>query len=275
MKISGILLAAVLGLAGPASSQMGTDCHMHVHPQGEGDAFDYGATRVLSALEGAGLQRGCILSEGYRKTDDRAWTQKADDWTLEQAAKSPDLIPFCGVPIKAPWAPEEVARCAAKGGRGLKLHPVSEGLSLVDATAYAALEKVTDAAIKAKLPILIHISLTDPKEAEALFRLAASRPQATIIAAHELGPNFALLTKAPPNVYVDISGLVLAPRAAAPKFVALWRAVGMRRILLGSDWPMLHPSEYMAALRAFPLTEEERKLVIEGNALRLLPPSSK
>ena len=48
-------------------------------------------------------------------------------------------------------------------------------------------------------------------------------------------------------------------------------ALGMNRILLGSDWPLLHPSEHVAALRAFPLSPEERDLIIAGNALRLFP----
>jgi len=79
------------------------------------------------------------------------------------------------------------------------------------------------------------------------------------------------LKRAPSNIYIDISGLTLAPRSAAPGFVALWRSIGMRRILLGSDWPLLHPSEYVAALRTFPLTPEERKLIVTDNALRLFP----
>lgn len=271
-------LATILLTAACAHPRMtGTDCHMHIHPGEEGVPYD--GARVLSALEGAGLERACILSQGYQEPSgcqppgcpsQRAWTEERNDWTLEQAKQSPNLIPFCGVPISAPWSREEAARCASKGARGLKLHPNSEGLSLVDPEVYRNLLGLSQTAAEHGMPILIHIPFKDP-EVDAFFRLAAERPKTTFIAAHQLGPRFKRLVEAPRNVYFDISGLPLAPRTAAAGFVAVWRAAGMDRILLGSDWPLLHPSEHMAALRAFPLTREERRMIITENARRLFP----
>ena len=258
------------------SAAAGTDCHMHVKQNGD---FPQDADRVRSALEGAGLKRACIFAGGYYAPEgcqgadcpsQRSWTEKANDWTLDQAKTGKDLLPFCGVPLREAWAPEEVRRCAAKGARGLKVHPVSEDASLRDPKIFAALGAVSKAAARARLPILIHIAFED-EEITAFYKLAAERPRATFILAHQLGPKLARLAEAPANVLVDISGLPLAPRAAAPGFVALWRKVGMKRILLGSDWPLLHPSEYTAALRAFPLTEEERRMIVEDNARRLFP----
>ena len=161
-------------------------------------------------------------------------------------------------------------RCAKNGARGLKLHTVSEDLSLRDADALKNLRGISRAAAETGLPILIHIDFTD-EEIESFFQVAAALPKTTYILAHQLGPKMTALTRAPANVYVDISGLTLAPRSAAPGFVALWRSIGIKRILLGSDWPLLHPSEHVAALRSFPLTPEERSLIITDNALRLFP----
>ncbi len=253
---------------------------MHVHPRGE---IPYDADRVLSALEGAGLQRACILSQGYQKPSDcedagcpsqREWTQSRNDWTLEQAKKSPNLIPICGIPINEPWGAEELERCAANGARGLKLHPASEGISLKTPAVFERLKGLARIAARFKLPILIHIQFRD-EEIEAFFRLTSDMPAATFIVAHQLGQNFKLLEKAPPNVLVEISGLPLIPlpqrRKAAPALVAMWRKIGIERVLLGSDWPLLHPSEHIAVLRTFPLSREEFEKIVTKNALRLLP----
>ena len=275
--LAGSILIARNAFSEERSIPTGTDCHMHVNPEGE--AFPQDANRVLSALEGAGLARGCILSPGYQRPSEcqtadcpsqHDWTKQRNDWTLDQARENKNLIPFCGIPINVSWAKEEVLRCAAKGARGLKLHPVSQGLSLTDSQVLLSLDEISLAAADSKLPVLIHIPFKDADIA-AFFKIAASHLKTTFILAHQLGPKMAMLSKAPSNVYVDISGLVLAPRAAAPAFVALWRGIGMNRILLGSDWPMLHPSEYVAALRAFPLSDEERRLIISENARRLFP----
>lgn len=250
---------------------------MHVNPHAEGVPQDAG--RVLSALEGAGLQRGCILSPGYQKPSgcqspdcpsQQDWTRKSNDWTLEQARKNRDLIPFCGIPISAAWGKEEVERCAAGGARGLKLHPVAEGLSLKAPQVFTSLQRLAQAAEAAGMPILIHLPFEDA-DTETFIRLADEQPKTIFIVAHQLGPKGGLLIKAPSNVYVDISGLVLAPREAAPKFVSMWRGIGMRRILLGSDWPLLHPAEHLATLRTFPLSREEFDLITERNARRLWP----
>lgn len=271
-------LAAVAASAGGAPDPVpaGTDCHMHVRRRAD---FPQDGDRALGALEGAGLERGCILSGGYQKPEDcksaecpsqRTWTVEENDWTLRQASGKKNLLPFCGIPIREAWGPDEARRCAKNGARGLKLHPVAESLSLQGAAAEKKMDGISRAAAAAGMPILIHIAFTD-EEIEAFYRIAAAHPKTTYIVAHQLGPKVAELKRAPSNVYVDISGLPLAPRSAAPAFVAIWRSVGMKRILLGSDWPLLHPSEYVAALRAFPLTPEERILITEDNARRLFP----
>ncbi len=118
----------------------------------------------------------------------------------------------------------------------------------------ASIRDISQAASDSHLPILIH-RLFEDGDIAAFYRLAASQPKTTFIVAHQLGPKMAQLLKAPKNVYTDISGLTLASRAAAPEFVKLWRAFGMmNRVLLGSDWPMLNPSEHAAALQDYPLT---------------------
>ena len=53
-----------------------------------------------------------------------------------------------------------------------------------------------------------------------------------------------------------------------------WRKIGMERVLFGSDWPRLHPSEHRAWLDAFPLTAEERALILTGNPARVLGPTA-
>ncbi len=252
----------------------GTDCHMHVHPNGE---VPYTAERVLGALEGAGLQRACMLSQGYQRPScdaadcgpQRPFTEGRNDWTIEQARQSPHLLPFCSVPLREPWAVEEVQRCLGRGARGLKLHPASEGVSLTDPGIAAALDAIAAKVAAAQVPLLIHVRFQEAAEVRALFELARRAPTTTFIAAHLLGQNMKLLTEAPPNVFVETSGLVMAPKQAMPAFVAVWRAVGLERVLLGSDWPLFHPSDHLARLRDMGLTDDELDQLVRKNAERL------
>ncbi len=43
----------------------------------------------------------------------------------------------------------------------------------------------------------------------------------------------------------------------------------MNRVILGSDWPLLHPSEHRAWLDEYPLTDQEREKLLRTNAERL------
>ncbi len=266
--------------AEPSMATMGTDCHMHVRPAADG-ASTHDAEHVRAVLREAGLARACLLSSGFHLakgcadftcTEQRAWTQAANDWTLQQAATDVSLLGFCGIPIGPAWASDEVDRCAASGARGLKLHVVSQKLHLTHPDVAKALQEIAARAAEHGLPILIHVG-QGAEEIGAFFRVAEAAPQTTFVAAHGLLSSIKLLPDAPPNVHIEISGLTLAPKQAGEFFASAWRGFGISRILFGSDWPTmgLHPRTHLEWLESYPLTADERDQILWKNAALMFP----
>jgi predicted TIM-barrel fold metal-dependent hydrolase len=251
----------------------GVDVHLHLKPP----AIDGAA--AVAALDDAGLARGVVLSPGYHLAEgcaalpceaQRAHTEAMNDWALAEAAQAPArLLAFCGVPWMAAWGPAEVARCARAGARGLKLHQVNAGVSLKDTAAATAFVNLLLVAAKHQLPVLVHVAMDDEEEVRAFFALAPVAAGVQLIAAHQLAPSLALLAEAPDNVWIEVSGLTHAPAAAGNAFVPVWRAMGMQRVLLGSDFPLLSPKAHVDMLKAYPLTDDERHQILVDNPARL------
>lgn len=253
------------------SSYTGLDCHVHVHPRGEGL---YKSDRAKFTLSSAGLSHGCILSQGYQgpygeeKKNYKTLKQfvvSRNDWTLEEAKKHKGLLPFCSVPVKAKWANSEVKRCIDNNSVGLKLHLVSEKASLLNKSNRQNLENVFLAASD-KLIILIHINHNDRREVKVFFDIVKKYPQVKIIVAHNLGRNFAMLKNAPKNLYTEVSSLVMWPEDLGKRFVNVWREFGIEKVLLGSDWPVFHPAGHLYLLNKYPLTDKERRMIVRDNA---------
>ena len=255
----------------------GLDCHMHARPT---DTAGETAAEAVAALEGAGLGRACLLSTRYHPPDgctegcpeQQPFTQQANDAVLAEAASRPRrLLPFCAVPLSREWAADEVERCAASGGAGLKLHLVSESLSLRDSAPAASLASVLSAAGGAGLPVLVHIDDSDADEVRTFFEIVAAAPATKVIAAHQVARNMALLLEAPTNLSIEVSGLTFVTVEQGAGFIELWRGFGIDRVLLGSDWPILDPSDHVAWLEEAALEDAERAAIVDGNGRALFP----
>ena len=70
-----------------------------------------------------------------------------------------------------------------------------------------------------------------------------------------------------PNFYVDTSAY--AVHRLPPELVDFMRGPGRTRVLFGTNWPMLSPSQCLARLDGLGLDDEARHLFLEGNARRL------
>ena len=248
------------------------DCHVHYDLASAPVA---GATAVNAALEP--IANACVLSPGYRSApgcegppceSQREWTRNANDWTVGQAVSSQGQLPFCGVPIGYPWGPAEVLRCGEAGGRGLKLHTDRAWVDLQEPATASNLQTLIAMAAEAGIPVLVHVTF-DQAQIGRLFDIANAVPDAQIVVAHQLGPMLPMLLEAPANVWTEVSGLVLIDRAQRESLLPLWRAFGTDRILLGSDWPLIAPAEYLEALQNLPLSDAERAAIASGNAVRL------
>lgn len=250
----------------------GLDCHMHVRPESNQDG-----KRVISELRSSGISHGCILSAGYKKNNNpskfknqKEYTSFLNSWTLKEANSNKRLIGFCSVPILAPWARDQVTNCINNGAKGLKLHLVSEKLSLQNANVRTALLKLFETT-SGKLITLIHIESSDKEEVGSFFDLARQVPNSKIILAHGLAQNITLLKKAPANIYIEFSGITLAPKETGNYFIQYWRKFGIDRVLFGSDWPTfnLNPKKHLQYLNSYQLTDSEKKKILRDNAINI------
>ncbi|HEX8212492.1 MAG TPA: amidohydrolase family protein [Longimicrobium sp.] len=144
------------------------------------------------------------------------------------------------------------------GFRGIKVHRHDARIS----------REICEAARAYRLPVLYDVM----GEVSAVELLAREYPDVRFIIPH-LG-SFADDWRAQvalvdpliryPNVYTDTSGV--------RRFDLLQEAVGRagaRKFLFGSDGPWLHPGVELEKIRALHLSDEDERLVLGGNLLRL------
>ena len=213
------------------------------------------------------------------------WTNKdlataANDDLLEQSRKSGGrLIPFCSVnPNWGKAAIEEVERCAIGGAKGIgELHPDTQGFNLTD---YRIMEPLVEIALKHNLAMLIHTSEPVGHQyvgkgtvtPEVIFQFIEHFPGVNIILAHFGGglPFYALMPEVKSslaNVYFDSAA---APFLYTPNaFRVTADLVGIDRILMGSDFPLIHTKRLVNEVLQSGLSTREQALVLGENAARL------
>lgn len=173
---------------------------------------------------------------------------------------------------------EHLTELADAGARGVKLHPVSQGMVPMDPRLHA----VYDVCSEAGLLVLSHSgpghhgnASARPSEFAPVLR---KWPNLRLVLAHLGGaswPEAAELADAYPQVAFDLSEIIEwsgAPNAPSPSELAgLIRHIGADRVMLGSDFPWYDPVRTADRASALPgLGTEERAAILGGTAVRLL-----
>jgi predicted TIM-barrel fold metal-dependent hydrolase len=171
------------------------------------------------------------------------------------------------------------------GFRGLKIHPSMQEFYPSDPRIYPVVEK----AIELDIPVLIHTGAVpipgtrsrydDPLEVDDL---ALVYPEAKLVIAHgdPFGPAPAIAGKHP-NVYMDTTTTFARFARLIPglgedtiKFMGLVSGEsGASRVIFGSDANPLKTfriAENLKPLQALQIPEDEKALILGGNAARLL-----
>ena len=100
--------------------------------------------------------------------------------------------------------------------------------------------------------------------------VAADFPEMPIIMAHPSVPwqDEALsVALHKPNVYIDLSGW--SPKYFSPTLVQYANTVLKKKVLFGSDYPLLAPDRWMADFEKLPIKDEVRPLILKENAIQL------
>lgn len=200
------------------------------------------------------------------------------------AAENSDVVmAFASVnPMRGAAAVEEAKRLIASGGiRGFKLHPPLQEFHPNDKAAYPFYEVLNEA----KLPVIFHtghsgigtgmrggggirLKYGNPMDIDDV---AVDFPDMKIILAH---PSFPWQDEAisvclhKPQVYIDLSGW--SPKYFSPILIQYANTLLKKKMLFGSDYPLITPDRWMKDFAEAPFKDEVRPLILKENAIKLL-----
>lgn len=201
----------------------------------------------------------------------------------ERAAAHADvLIPFGSVdPHSASAARRARTLVTEHHVRGFKFHPSLQAFAPNDRTYYTLYAELEQLGV----PVVFHTGQTgigaglpggrgiklrysDPM---LLDDVAADFPGLPIIMAHPSVPwQDAAISIAThkANAYIDLSGW--SPKYFPPQLVRAANGLLKRKVLFGSDFPLLTPDRWLTDLEKIDIKAEVRPLILKENAAQLL-----
>ncbi|MEV7040916.1 4-hydroxyphenyl-beta-ketoacyl-CoA hydrolase [Amycolatopsis sp. NPDC051061] len=193
------------------------------------------------------------------------------------------LIPFGSVDPHAGKAAVHRARrlVADHGVRGFKFHPSLQAFEPNDLRFYPLYEAIQELGV----PALFHTGQTGIgaglpgghgiklrySNPMLLDDVAADFPGLTIILAHPSVPwqdEAISVATHKANVYIDLSGW--SPKYFPPQLVRAANSLLKRKVLFGSDFPVITPDRWLADFAALDLKDDVRPLILKDNAVRVL-----
>lgn len=248
-------------------------------------AFTDGTVSGLAAsMRDAGVARCVVLPVATNPTK---LTSMNDASVAQNGAEG--LIHFGAMhPLADNWR-EELDRIAAAGLKGIKIHPLYQGVD-IDDTRYlrilgraAELGLITVMHAGADIAFPGQVRCSPEMTRHALDQLG----HIPLVLAHMGGwRNWGRVADllAPTGVYIDTAfslGSIAPlndghytqgdlPLLCPEDFCALVRAFGADRVLFGTDSPWACQKAELDAIRALPLTPDEQTQLLGGNACRLL-----
>ena len=273
-----LLLAPLAHAAGPVF-----DSHVHLR-NGEASLREFLSAQQKAGIELSGAAVMWFGGPHQARAGNPADIRAGNDQVIALATRHKGIVAVATVhPYDGQAALDELTRVAARGVRILKIHPHTQGF---DASDPRVLTLVTRAG-ELGITVLMDNANILPGDNQKLFNLAVAAQNTRFIFAHIGGMDFrfwnmlALARTADGfalgNVWFDISGAVqlAADSPIEAEFVWTLRNVGIKQLLLGSDYPQMTLASAVEALNKLDLTAEEKTAIQSGNAGRLLSTAGK
>ena len=236
------------------------------------------ADELVEAMDADGVDASVVMGMGWT---DHGLASEVNDYLAESVRRYPGrLYGFGGVnPAWGEPAAREAERCAAAGLVGVgELHPDTQGYDIADERTMAPL---MEAARHLGLIVTTHssepVGHTYPGKGTtrpaSLWRFILAFPDVNIVCAHWGGglPFYALMPEVAEslsNVYFDSAASPFLYDASV--FPTVAGLVGARRILLGSDYPLLRARRLVDEARQTVASKDDLAAILGGNAERLL-----
>ncbi len=266
------------GLPGdsPGAEPVWVDAHVHVFPpemiarresylpRDDRFAALYGSPRARMAtadevvvhMDETGVAQSIVFGFPFA---DQGLCRMVNEYVLEAVAAWPGrLAGLACVSPREPGAVAELERCLDSGLRGCgELAPAGTSEDLDSLAGVAAVLR------ERRLPLLLHAN--EPVGHEypgksafgpaACVACAAANPGSTLVFAHMGGGTFVYeampeLRQVLADVYYDTSAVPYLYDAGI--YRAVEATAGARKLLFGSDYPLLSPARYREGLNALP-----------------------
>jgi uncharacterized protein len=200
----------------------------------------------------------------------------SNDEVAGWVADHPDrLSGLAGVDLRRPAeAVRELRRCVGElGFKGLRIIPWLWGLPPTDRRYYPLYATCVELGV----PVCTQVGHTGPLRSSEPGRpipyiddVAIDFPELTIVCGHIGYPwteEMVAVARKHPNVVIDTSAYTV--RRYPPELVRYLKSDGARKVLYGSNWPMIAPSRALEHLDALELDAETREAFLDGNARRV------
>jgi len=225
---------------------------------------------TIAAMDDAGVERG-IICAWYGPDGDLISNDEVAGWV---AAHPDRLSALASVDIRDPVAAvAELRRRVADGFVGLRLLPCLWERPPDDRLFYPLYATCVELGV----PFCLQVGHTGPlrpsefgRPIPYLDRVALDFPDLVIVGGHIGYPwteEMVALARKYENVHIDTSAYTA--RRYPPELVAYLRADGRRKVLFGSNFPMIAPSKALDELDSLGLDDEARELFLTGNARRV------
>lgn len=225
---------------------------------------------TLSALDAAGVDRA-LISAWYGPQGVLVSNEEVAAWVAKFPAR---LVGVCGVDLARPMdAVRELRRAVAAGFKALRILPWLWRLPPNDRRYYPLYATCVELGV----PFCLQVGHTGPmfpsepgRPIPYLEEVALDFPELKIVAGHIGAPwteEMLFLARKLDNVYLDTSAY--KPSRYPPALVEFMRRGGRRKVLFGSNFPMIQPAACLAELDALGLDEEARRLFLGENAARV------
>ena len=210
-------------------------------------------------------------------------TLSSEEIADQAAAHADVLIPFGSVdPHGGADAVQRARRLVTDHGvRGFKFHPSLQAFEPNDPAYYPLYEALTELGVVA----LFHTGQTGigaglPGGRGIKLRysapmliddVAADFPDLTIVMAHPSVPwqdEAISIATHKANVYIDLSGW--SPKYFPPQLVRAANSFLKRKVLFGSDYPVLTPERWLADFAGLDIKPDVKPLILKENAAGLL-----
>jgi predicted TIM-barrel fold metal-dependent hydrolase len=236
------------------------------------------AEELIASMDKEGVDISVMVNYGWTTHE---LCVETNDYILESIARYPRrLVGFCAVqPNAGEAAIAEIERCARAGIKGVgEMRP---DIQLFDPGDEMFMAPLVEVMKEHRLVFLTHASEpvghTYPGKGtvtpEVLYPFITSFPDLPVVCAHWGGglPFYALMPEvkqAMGNVFFDTAA---SPFLYTPEvYTRVVQLVGEDKVLFGTDYPLLAPRRLLNEINSLNLPEETKRLILSGNARRLL-----